>query len=276
MKLLFKIIFIITGLLFVVGMSYKIGIGAAYGKFDWEKLTPEEARKTLGAHIDAAKIPHGDLAVPSNKAHSRRYIISQWQRVAAGAIVVVLSYDADGDLVLALGNQRGKLVPPQGYMEAKLPKDDLTGLRAKGASRLNGSNGKIIKADRDLKENAAREVKEELGIDINQNDLVLIGVAGSEEVNPIVHTVAVHYAIMLDKDISLKVTDHEFIDDDLNSPKWFKVRDIKCKEGVCNVAGEIFPIREDNISIIQKAIKHFVAKSKLGLYTHFLNFKTQN
>lgn len=49
-----KLLFIITGLLFVVGMSYKIGIGAAYGKFDWEKFTPEEARKTLSAHIDAA------------------------------------------------------------------------------------------------------------------------------------------------------------------------------------------------------------------------------
>lgn len=76
------------------------------------------------------QISHGDWAVPSNKAHSRRYIISQWQRVAAGAIVV-LSHDADGDLVLALCSQRGKLVPSQGYMEAKLPKDDLTGLRAK-------------------------------------------------------------------------------------------------------------------------------------------------
>lgn len=276
MKLLLKMMFILTGLLFIVGASYKLGIGAAYGKFDWEKLTPEQARKTLGAHIDAANIPHGDLAVPSDKVHSGRYIISQWQRVAAGAIVVVLSHDADGDLVLALGSQRGKLVPPQGYMEAKLPKEDLTGLRAKGASRLNGSNGKIIAADGGLEENAIREVKEELGLDISENDLVLIGASGSEEVNPIVHTVAVHYGVMLDKDASLTVTDHEFIDDDLNSPKWFKVKNIKCKKDSCHVPGEVFPIREDNISIIQKAIKHFVAKSKLGPYSHFLNFKTQN
>ena len=275
MKLL-KIIFILMGLIFALSMSYKIGINAAYGKFDWSKLTPEEARKTLGAHIDAAEVPHGDLAVPSDVVHSRRYIISQWQRVAAGAIVVVLSYDSEGDLILALGSQRGKLVPPQGYMEAKLPKEDLTGLREKGASRLNGSNGKIIKADRNLKENAAREVKEELGIDINQKDLVLIGVSGSENDNPIVHTVAVHYAIMLDKETSLKVTDNEFIDDDLNSPKWFKVKDITCEKGSCHIPSEILPIREDNIPIIQKAVRHFVGKDNLKTYSHFMSFKTQN
>ena len=60
---------------------------------------------------------------------------------------------------------------------------------------------------------------------------------------------------MLDKDASLTVTDHEFIDDDLNSPKWFKVKNIKCKKDSCHLPGEVFPIREDNISIIQKAIK---------------------
>lgn len=264
------------GFFFALVVAYNIGIGAAYGKFDWEKLTPEEARKTLGAHIDAAKIPHGDLAVPSNVVHSRRYIISQWQRVAAGAIVIVLSYDAEGDLVLALGSQRGRLVPPQGYMETKLPKEDLTGLREKGASRLNGLNGQIVKADRNLEENAVREVKEELGIDVNKKDLVLIGVSGSEDNNSIVHTVVAQYAIMLNKDVSLKVTDYEFIDDDLNSPKWLKVKDIICEKGVCGFPDEILSIKENDISIIQKAIKHFVDTNNLKTYSHFLNFKTQN
>lgn len=275
MKLL-KIIFILMGFFFALVIAYNIGIGAAYGKFDWKKLTPEEARKTLGAHIDAAKIPHGDLAVPSNVVHSGRYIISQWQRVAAGAIVIVLSYDSEGDLVLALGSQRGKLVPPQGYMEAALPKEDLTGLRQESISRLNSNSKKKIKIDKNPEENAVRKVLEELGIKIDQKDLVLIGVSGSEDDNPIVHTLAVHYAVMLDKALPLKVTNYEFLDDNLTAPIWLKVKDIICEKGVCSFPDEILSIKENDISIIQKAIKHFVDTNNLKTYSHFLNFTTQN
>ena len=127
-----------------------------------------------------------------------------------------------------------------------------------------------------LKENAIREVKEELGLDISENNLVLTVESGSKAVDLIVHTIAVHYGVMLSKDASLTVTDHEFINDDLNSPKWFKVKKIKYKKDSRHNLGEVFPIREDDISIIQKAIKHFVDKSNLSSYPNFLNFKTQN
>ena len=44
-------------------------------QFDWSKITKAEARETLAKHIDAAKIPHGDLAISSEAVHSKRYII---------------------------------------------------------------------------------------------------------------------------------------------------------------------------------------------------------
>jgi hypothetical protein len=64
----------------------------------WENLSEEEARATLSKHIDAAHVPHGDLSISSQNIHSKRYIISQWQRVATGAAIIVLGHDKENEL----------------------------------------------------------------------------------------------------------------------------------------------------------------------------------
>lgn len=277
-----KKIIISLSFLLALALAYALGSFIAVNKlnsipdlnkFDWSRTTKEEARRTLGKHIDAAEVPYGDLAIPSDVVHSRRYTISQWQRAAAGAIVIVLSKNYKGDLALALGVQRGTLHPPQGYMEVPMPREDLTGLREKGASRLNGATGELIKADDTIEDNAVREVKEELNLDIDKKQLALIGVSLQNE-NTIVPVIAAQYTVMLDTTPPLKVIDEEFASYDLRSPKWFKIKDIVCKVSDCYVDGQTIAIDRMHVPIIQKAIKRFSNELQLDKYKNFLDFKS--
>jgi hypothetical protein len=59
--------------------------GAATTQINWSELGTEQVRSLLPDILDAAKIPHGDMAVPSKTVASRRHILAQWQRTGAGA-----------------------------------------------------------------------------------------------------------------------------------------------------------------------------------------------
>ena len=191
---------------------------------NWGEIDSDTARSMLPEILDASKIPHGDLAVPSEKAHSRRYIISQWQRIATGATALVLGKNNAGELMVALGFQRGAMNHPAGYMEVPLPKDDLTGLRKKGASRVNGTTGELVLADSSYEQNALREIHEEIGLKINEEQLQFLNVTLDLENSP--SCVAVNYFVELADTPKLQTLDEEFPDDDLRSPKWYKVSDI--------------------------------------------------
>jgi 8-oxo-dGTP pyrophosphatase MutT (NUDIX family) len=158
-------------------------------------------------------------------AHSKRYIISKWQRSAVGASVIVLGVDKDKGLCIALGSQKGTLRNPQGYMELPLPKEDLTGLSQKNASRLNGITLEPVAADKSIEENAVREIREEIGLQVSQDSLYLLGIESVMEANPI--TFVAHYFVKLPDTPLLQILDHEFADDDLQKPVWIKIRDLK-------------------------------------------------
>jgi 8-oxo-dGTP pyrophosphatase MutT (NUDIX family) len=238
----------------------------------WDNISQEIARETLPQHLDAAKIPHGDLSVSGNDIHSKRYIISQWQRVATGAVVIVLGRNQDGQLSLALGPQRGNMVPPQGYMESPLPIDDLSGIRKHGASRINGSTGEFVMADNSLEDTALREVKEELGLTIERKDLHFIGVLSSKEANPIVHTIAVQYGTLLSNTPTIKTLDQEFTNDDMINPVWVRVQDITCKNNNCYIPDNKLPIKIADIPPIQKTIRTFGNTQDIKESEPFLSF----
>ena len=240
---------------------------------DWREISLEDARSSLPQHLDAASIPHGDLSVSSEKVHSRRYIISQWQRVATGAIVVVLGRDSDGHLCTAIGPQRGALVHPQGYMESPLPQEDLTGLREKGFSRINASTGEAVPADKTLEDNAIREVKEEIGIDIQKNNLKLLNLTSSKDEDAVVYTVAGVYGATLDSTPSLKTLDTEFADDDMSHPFWVKISDIRCRNGLCYTPHHSLPLHPETRSNIQKAVKQLGSTSDHREAKEFLGFR---
>lgn len=202
---------------------------AAAQKIAWNELDASKARQVLPSILDAAKVPHGDMAIPSKTVHSGRHIISQWQRSAVGACVMVLGKDKDGDLCLAVGNQRGMLRHPQGYMEIGLPKEDLTGLRAKNASRINAKTGELVSMDNSIEDNAVREVYEEVGLKIFKSQLRLLGIKSSMQDNPV--SVAANYYVLLNDTPKLKTIDQEFADDDLSKPQWVKVKNIVNEEG---------------------------------------------
>lgn len=191
----------------------------------WDDLDVASARAILTNVLDASKVPHGDLSVPSNIVHSGRYVISQWQRSAVGAIVIVLGYDEEKDLAIALGTQRGLFRTPQGYMELPLPKEDLTGLKQKGASRLNLYTMAAVSADSSIQKNAIREVYEEIGLNIQEEDLTLLDIVSDVNANPV--CIAAVYMVKLPNTPILETYDHEFINDDLANPMWIKIKDIK-------------------------------------------------
>lgn len=229
------------------GYAASAVIGYHFGTYQVKKNLLSDsttARDFLPSILDAAKIPHGDLAVPSYEVESGRYIISRWQRSAAGAMVIITSKNEEGDLYIALGEQRGKLAVPQGYMETPLPKEDLTGLREKSASRKHAQTGQPVPADMSIEDNAVREVWEELGLKIKKEDLVLVSVKSGEVANPIVPTIAVVYKVFVDGLPKLGITDDEFAHDDLSAPKWYKVSDISCSSGECYVNGHNSPIKD--------------------------------
>lgn len=273
---MWKCVAILMGLFSTGIFGFYFGKACSYPdlrkKEIWASLSEEDARNTLSFHLDVSNVPHGDLVVSSQKVHSGRYIVSQWQRVAAGAVVVVLGRDKDQDLCIAMGPQRGKLVPPQGYMEAKLPKNDLTGLHDKGASRINAKTGEIVYADATIEDNAVREVKEELGIDISKNDLLLLGISSGEEENSVVPTIVGKYGILLPQTPQLKTLDTEFINDDMQDPFWVKAKEIKCEKGVYHTPNHSFPIDFRNIKIIKEAILKLSASKDLQDCADFLSF----
>lgn len=223
---------------------------------DLDCLTREAARSAVGKVLDKAGIAHGDTAFPSAEVHSGRYLVTQWQRSAAGATVIVLGKDEAGELCVALGPQRGKMRHPQGYMESPLPKDDMTGLAAKGASRINKTTGELVMADHSLEDNAIREVLEEIGVVITKDQLTLLGVTSEKGANPVVHTIAVNFMAILQSTPSLKVLDHEFAADDLTKPRWCPLKDIKKSrsDGKFYAAGSELPLDDDTVKSLGTAL----------------------
>ncbi len=227
------------------------------------------ARDIAGQALDRSEISHGDTAIPSSAVHSARFIITQWQRSAVGACVVVLGKDKDGDLCVALGSQRGELVIPQGYMEVPAPRDDGTGvLHSNNASRFNKKTGEIITADQTIEDNAIREVKEEIGVDLKKDQLKLLSVDSATDKRLGLYMVAAIYGAKLSSTPDLKVLDDEFVDDDIKQPFWSKVRDIKMlgdnfyvKNGNSNN-----PINSECISHIKNAVTSIASEQeKIGI-----------
>ncbi len=193
-------------------------------KIDLSHLDVQTARTLATPILDAASIPDGDLSLTSHTAHSKRYIISKWQRAAVGASVIVFGRHPDGTLSVILGPQRGMLRNPQGYMEIPLPKEDLTGLKASHSSRLNGKKLKKVKEDLSLEDNAVREVFEEAGLTIKKEDLVLLRINSEINANPICF--AAQYMVILNDTPKLSNHASEFVNDDLQKPTWVKLSDI--------------------------------------------------
>lgn len=73
-----------------------------------------------------------------------------------------------------MGIQRDEFGLCAGYSELELPKDNLTDI-PKGSSRKNGKEEELVPADDNIKTTAAREVKEELNIDIDEASLISLG-----------------------------------------------------------------------------------------------------
>lgn len=133
--------------------------------------------------------------------------------------------DQAGNLSTILGAQRGVLRNPQGFMETPLPKEDLTGLKAQHASRVNGKTLELVVEDNSIEDNAIREIYEEAGIKINKSDLVLLGIRSDTTANPVCFTV--QYMVVLENTPKLSTQDDEFVQDDLQRPTWIKIEDIK-------------------------------------------------
>lgn len=190
---------------------------------DYGQLDRSTNIKIATRVLDAIKVPHGDMVIPSEVVHSRRYMVSQWQRTAVGASVIVLMTDSQGDLCVALGSQRGLLKNPQGYMETGLPLEDHTGLRAKNASRLNATTGEAVPMDLSIEDNAVREVHEEIGITITKEQLCSLGTTSYMDHNPVCinHN---FYVLLPGHAYDLQVNDDEFVEDDLSKPHWIKVK----------------------------------------------------
>jgi 8-oxo-dGTP pyrophosphatase MutT (NUDIX family) len=223
----------------------------------WKDLPEKLARNTLPPHLDAAKIPHSDLVVPSETPHSKRYTISQWQRSATGAVDFIFSMNTANELCIALGPQRGKLRVPQGYMEVPLPPADLTGLRAQGASRINSSTGQAVPADASLLQTAAREVKEEIGLDIPESDFHLLTI---KHLNPLTPTVEAIYTAIVPGLPPLRTLDTEFPDDDMKNPSWVRLRDLeRNKDGKWYYKA----IEVDDAASIQQSIKALQKEGKI-------------
>lgn len=210
-----------------------------------------DCRKNLTKILDATQIPHGDLVIPSQVVHSGRYLVSQWQRAAVGATVIVLGIDAEKDLCVALGKQQGYFKHPQGYMEIPLPKADLTHLREQGASRINGKTGKVVKADISIEENATREVYEEIGLKVSPQDLTLLSISSLIEDSPV--TIAANYLLFRLNTPPLKAIDNEFADD-LQEPRWFKVKNIYFNKGKFYVKNESTEVDPRTVKVLHQAL----------------------
>ncbi|MCH9753294.1 MAG: NUDIX domain-containing protein [Alphaproteobacteria bacterium] len=246
----------------------------------WDGVSKEVARKTLAEHLNKSEIPDGDLSVGSRKSdggpYSGRYIISKWQRVAAGAIIVVLSENQKGELHVVLGNHYNKLSIPQGYMEANLPEDNLSGFKKNNVSRMRGCNEDFVNADQTLEDTAVREVWDEMGIQIKKKDLSLLDVVSEKYVNPVVQTIFSVYGIKIDHMSEVRTVDLEFREEDMVNPQWFKVSDIKCQNNKCHVTGSSIPLKVSSIDMIQKSIRKLANPEQLEECKEFLAVQVRN
>lgn len=200
-----------------------------------------------------------DIVIPASESLTGRLFVSPWQRVAAGAVIAVVGYDKNGEMHAALGTQRGKISLAQGYMESNLPsKKDYTGLSKRGASRYHAKNkDEVVLADKDLKENAVREAKEELNLTIRRDQLIHIGVDSANE-NPIIQTVAESFLAIADKTIDnypLTTVDDEFASDDLDKPRWAKIQNIQKRGDEYYVENSPLPIAETSVRILSDAVR---------------------
>ena len=220
---------------------------------NWSNLEKNKARSILSNVLDASVVPDGDMAVPSNTVHSRRHFISKWQRTATGATIIVLGKDDEGNLCTALGDQRGALRHPQGFMEVPLPKEDLTGLKAQNASRMNGNTGEIVLADISIESNAVREVYEELGLSISENQLKLLRTTSDMKSSPI--CIAANYYVILPNTPQLNTIDKEFVSDDLSKPAWVKIKDIQARDGKFYVGSNPLPVDPNTVKQLRKALE---------------------
>lgn len=225
------------------------------GKFDG--IEKESIRKNIGKILDKVDIKHGDTVVPSDETLSGRYLISQWQRGAIGTMTSVFAYDENGDLCIAMGPQRGSFASPQGYGELHVPKDDDSGLYEKGGSRYNKKTGEVVLADK-TSEGMAKEVEEELGIVIGEEKLTKVDFQYSINERGIPAMVG-HFYIMLDSTVDLKNNDTEFKGtefdgDDMDNPRWVRLKDIECVRGQCRY--QSLPISDGTIYNLQQSLKH--------------------
>ena len=228
----------------------------ASSHIDYRLLDRSENIKTATKVLDAIKVPHGDMVIPSEVVHSRRYIVTQWQRTAVGASVIVLMTDAQGDLCVALGSQRNLLKNPQGYMETGLPLEDHTGLRAKNASRINATTGEAVPMDFTIEDNAVREVHEEIGISITKEQLHSLGTTSYMDHNPV--CINHNFYVLLPVTANahdLHVVDDEFIEDDLSKPHWIKIKTIENKDGKYYAPNHPLVIDPITMDLLNKALK---------------------
>jgi ADP-ribose pyrophosphatase YjhB (NUDIX family) len=246
--------------------GYIRGSGYSYRLYDtevnfikWSDFDKEKARRFLTSILDASEIPDGDMVVPGG-----RYEISKWQRTSTGATVIVLGKDNKGDLYVAVGNQRGLLRHPQGYMELPLPKEDLTGLRAQGASRINAVTKKPVPHDNSMEDCAAREVYEEIGIKVNKDQLKLLSVTSGVNQNPV--CIAVNYYVVLNDLPILSTKDHEFANDDLSNPQWIRIKDITKRDGKCYAKDNTTSLEQNTIHQLKKALSINGQKELLKLF----------
>lgn len=228
----------------------------SFSPSDFDNLSKEEARELLPLLLNKAEIPHGDMTieVDKEKYSSGRIFLSQWQRVASGSVTTVLGRDQDGDLAVAFGvqkNHQKTLVTrhPQGYAEAPSPKEDLTGLQKQNATRIHAKTGEPVPADASLEETAAREIKEELNLDVKPENLHFMGVNQYTVPANINQPVALeaNYSVLVEGTPDLKVIDDEF-PDDISNPKWYKIKDIyQAEDGKYYVENSPHPVEKPEL-----------------------------
>lgn len=213
-----------NGMYVLLGASAAVLTASAVFKCGGSKFH----RALLPHVLNRANVPHGDMVVPGNVA-SGRFFISQWQRIAAGAIAVVLAWDAEGNMYTIIGDQQKKLMTPRGYGEWPVPSEDATGvLRKAGASRFHAKTKEAVTADFSMQDVARHEIEQESGLALDKLSYTMHEV-GSElqtkERAPV--TLAAEYIVQIhsqtiDK-LSLSSDNNDEFAGDLEKPRWVRV-----------------------------------------------------
>jgi len=112
-------------------------------------------------------------------------------------------------------------------------------------------------------------------IDIQKDKLRLLGINSEKDVNPIVHTVAGLYGIILSNTPKLKTLDTEFTNDDMKNPFWVKISDIHCRKGECYTPNSGLPLRKDTISLLQNAVNTLGLEEDVKQGAKLLSFKAR-